>query len=99
MPPNGGSVPPSSPGGKRGEALEVIFEFVPVGGSVKVTATDTATGTDVTIVGPAGAPHRELERIAVQKLRQRLMREGEGGVAPAKSTSGRGGAGGGGIVV
>src|SRR6185312_42699 len=34
---------------------EIIFEFVRVGGSVKVTALDVASGVEVSIVGPASA--------------------------------------------
>lgn len=52
----------NSPGG-------IIFEFVVIGTSVKVSAVDPATGTEVSIVGPANSPRRSLERTAANKLR------------------------------
>lgn len=66
---------------------EVIFEFKPMGGSVKVTAVDVATGVEVSVIGPPTAPQRELERVALGKLRYRLrqMEEGEEEV-PQKPT-------------
>jgi hypothetical protein len=48
---------------------EILLEFVVVGGSVKVTAIDAATGVEASIVGPASAPRSTLEAAAVQKLR------------------------------
>jgi hypothetical protein len=51
--------------GKR----EILLEFVSLGGSVKVTAIDAATGTEASIVGPTSAPRSTLEAAAVQKLR------------------------------
>lgn len=38
------------------------------GGSVKVTAIHAPSGTEASIVGPAGAPRQALEAAAVQKL-------------------------------
>ena len=60
-----------------GPRREVYFEFTAIGGSVKVTAIDSKTGLEVSIVGPARAPQAELERIALQKLRAQLARRGE----------------------
>jgi hypothetical protein len=51
---------------------EVYFEFTPYGRSVKVAAIDAATGTEVTVIGPAGARQADLERLALQKLMARL---------------------------
>jgi hypothetical protein len=51
---------------------EVYFEFKPYGGAVKVTAIDAATGTEVSVMGPASAAQADLERVALQKLRARL---------------------------
>ena len=51
---------------------EVYFEFTPIGHAVKVVAIDAATGTEVSIVGPATAMQADLERLALQKLRARL---------------------------
>jgi hypothetical protein len=50
----------------------VYFEFTPVGGVVKVVAVDAATGTEVSVVGPASARQADLERLALQKLKARL---------------------------
>ncbi len=47
---------------------EVIFEFLRLGGAVKVTAVDTATGTEATIVGDPAAGETTLKRLAKQKL-------------------------------
>ena len=46
-----------------------IVEFIPLGNSVKVTAVDPETGTEVSIVGTASAGRRELAALAVRKLR------------------------------
>ena len=50
----------------------VYFEFTPVGSSVKVVAIDAATGTEVSVIGPARAQQADLQRLALQKLRARL---------------------------
>jgi hypothetical protein len=47
---------------------EIIFEFVHVGTSVKVTAVDAATGTEAIIVGDPAAGKAALKRLARQKL-------------------------------
>jgi hypothetical protein len=52
---------------------EVYFEFTPVGGVVKVAAIDAATGTEVSVLGPAGASQADLQRLALQKLKARLQ--------------------------
>lgn len=77
MPPEGGQRPPSSASERSGASREVIFEFIPMGNSVKATAVDVLTGVEVSVVGPADpSSQRELERIALRKLLQRLVREG-----------------------
>lgn len=45
-----------------------ILEFIPHGGSVKVTAVDPASGREVSIVGAASAGERALGELAVRKL-------------------------------
>lgn len=50
------------------EEREIIFEFLQVGGSMKVTAVDVETGTEVSIVGDPAAPEAMLKRVAKQKL-------------------------------
>lgn len=53
-----------------GERLsEVIYEFVPLGSAIKVSAVDPETGTEVAIMGPATAAQHDLERVALAKLR------------------------------
>ncbi|BBE70951.1 DUF6898 family protein [Oharaeibacter diazotrophicus] len=77
-------------------ADEIYFEHTVIGRQVKVAAIDGATGTEVSIVGPASAAPRDLEALALRKLLVRLGRGdggagGPGGAAP-------GGARGGGIL-
>mgnify|MGYP001827150487 CR=1 FL=1 len=47
---------------------EILFEFHRVGGSIKVTAVDVESLTEVSIVGPPHAGEAELRRIAIAKL-------------------------------
>jgi hypothetical protein len=47
---------------------EVIFEFVQVGTAVKVTALDTASGIEASIVGDPAAGEAALKRLALRKL-------------------------------
>lgn len=98
MPRNGNSGNPPSAASGAGGRREVIFEFSPIGGSVKVTAVDVATGTEVSVVGPATASQNELERIALQKLRYRLGRDAEG-QPPRRTEPPKDGGTGGGILV
>lgn len=56
------------PSNTSGGTREVYFELYPVGDSMKVSAIDGATGTEVSIVGPAKLPQSELERVALNKL-------------------------------
>lgn len=53
----------------------IIFEFVVMGASVKVSAIDAKTGKEVSIVGPATATRRVLERTAANKLRFVMNRD------------------------
>ena len=55
---------------------EVYFEFTALGSAVRVSAIDSATGIETVIVGPANASAADLERLALNKLRARLAREG-----------------------
>ncbi|MDT3686595.1 MAG: serine hydroxymethyltransferase [Pseudorhodoplanes sp.] len=54
------------------EAREVLFEFRQVGTTVRVAAIDAATGTEVTVMGPATASRNDLQRLALNKLKVRL---------------------------
>jgi hypothetical protein len=57
---------------------EVYFEFTALGSAVRVSAIDSATGVETVVVGPANASAADLERLALNKLRARLAREGKG---------------------
>ncbi len=59
------------PGSKR----EIIFEFIRMGGSVKVAAIDVASGTEVSIIGPANAMEMDLKRLAAAKLERMLSKK------------------------
>ena len=54
---------------------EVIFEFLRLGTSVKVTAVDVATGVEASIVGAPNAGDMALRRLAKQKLDYVLARQ------------------------
>jgi hypothetical protein len=56
-------------------ADEVYFELIAIGRSVKVTAIHAASGTEVSVVGPASAARSDLERLAIQKLAARLRND------------------------
>jgi hypothetical protein len=58
------------------EPRNVYFEFTTIGTTVKVVAIDALTGTEVSVMGPAGAAQADLERLALGKLKARLAREG-----------------------
>jgi hypothetical protein len=53
---------------------DIIFEFVRVGASVKVTAVDAASGIEAVIVGDPAAGETTLKRLARQKLDYVLAR-------------------------
>tara|TARA_R110000868_G_scaffold201977_3_gene449524 strand:+ start:15172 stop:15471 length:300 start_codon:yes stop_codon:yes gene_type:complete len=99
VPPESGNGYPSAPSGKTGGQREIIFEFTPIGGSVKVAAVDVLTGVEVSVTGPVGpASQRELQRIALAKLRLRLVREGYAADTPDVQPKGSSDSGGGIIV-
>ena len=54
---------------------EVLFEFVQIGGIMRVTAVDVNTGTEVVIQGPAAAPATELRNVARSKLNFMLKKQ------------------------
>ena len=58
-----------------GAEREVYFEFIAIGAAVKVTAIDSVTGTEVTVMGPANAAKADLQQLALQKLKARLNRD------------------------
>lgn len=60
------------------ELDEVIFEFYPVGNSVKVSAIDPVSLVEVSIVGPVNASRAQLQRNALNKLKYVLAKRGRG---------------------
>ena len=75
-----------------GAGREVIFEYVPVGASVKISAIDVETGTEVSVIGPSTASRMELERVALGKLRYVLEKKVSGETEkPSGSDDGQGG--------
>lgn len=52
-----------------------IVEFHQVGNSVKVTAFDPASLTEVSIVGSPNATREQLAQLAVRKLLYKLNKE------------------------
>ena len=54
---------------------EVYFEFIAIGNAVKVTAIDSATAIEVSVMGPANAAQADLRQLALAKLKARLKRE------------------------
>jgi hypothetical protein len=69
----------------RGDSY--IIEFTPIGASVKVTAIDPETLTEVSILGGAGYSQEFLTRQVVKKLEYVLAKQ-------AGAPSGKGGGGG-----
>jgi hypothetical protein len=55
---------------------EILIEIVAIGASAKVSAIDTATGTEACITAPANAGRAHLEAAAVKKLEFVLSRKG-----------------------
>jgi hypothetical protein len=55
----------------KGEGVpgkEIYVEFVIMGNTVKVTAIDSETGLEASVLGPAGAPRAALADAARRKL-------------------------------
>jgi hypothetical protein len=57
---------------------EVLFELRQIGNSVKVTAIDVATNTEVSTVGPASAGAHGLKMAALRKLNYVLAERARG---------------------
>lgn len=60
-----------TPGLEKGEA---IIEFQTIGQTVKVSAIDSATLTEISVVAPASATARQMTDAALKKLRYVLAR-------------------------
>lgn len=70
------------------ERAEYLLEFHQIGSYVKVSALDPATGTEVSITGPASAGEGILARNAVNKLKYVLRKKA--GDEPPPATTRRG---------
>jgi len=57
-------------------ARPIYVEFIVQGNAVKATAIDPDTGTEASIVGPAGAPQSVLAEQARRKLEYVLRKRG-----------------------
>lgn len=53
---------------------EVLFEFVQMGGQMRVAAVHANTGTEVTIIAPLTATELQMKNLALAKLRRALVR-------------------------
>jgi hypothetical protein len=61
------------------EAGEVIFEFVRIGGLIRVSAMEPKSLTQVVIYGPASAGEANLRHAVLRKLAYILRRHGTDG--------------------
>ena len=64
------------------EELEVIIETIRCGNSLKISAIDVATGTEVSITAPLDVDEAYSHKIATRKLEKRL---GQAGNKPASA--------------
>ncbi|MEC9346204.1 MAG: hypothetical protein VYB54_08250 [Pseudomonadota bacterium] len=55
---------------------EVLLEYMQRGNQVRVAAIHAATGLEAVIVGPRSAGEAELSRVAIDKLRYLLEKQG-----------------------
>ena len=54
---------------------EVYVEFIVQGAFVKVTAIDSKTGAEASIIGPAGASRADLSTASIRKLEYVLKKQ------------------------
>ena len=57
----------------------VIFDFISIAAYVKVSAIDTRTGTEVSIVGDPRRSEVALRRVAMRKLERALEKNAPAG--------------------
>ncbi|MEC7123823.1 MAG: hypothetical protein VX612_10235 [Pseudomonadota bacterium] len=69
---------------RRKASQGTIFEFMSVGRFVKVSAVDTQTGFEVSIVGDPAAGEVALRQLAARKLKNMMARRAAGR-APGQS--------------
>jgi len=58
----------------RNQEHGIIFEFISIGSYVKVSAIDTRSGTEVSIVGDPKRGEVALRRIVLRKLENKLRK-------------------------
>ncbi len=63
----------------REQVGDVILEFRRVGNAVKVSAVDTATYVEVSIMAPVTCSEQEMTVTAIQKLDYVLAKQNKGG--------------------
>lgn len=54
---------------------EILFEFVRLAGTLKVTAIDPASGREASIIAPPGPDQAALRGLALRKLEYLLRRD------------------------
>jgi len=54
---------------------EVLFEYTRVGNTVRVTAVDATSGTEVTIQVPANLGQQDMQKAAMRKLEYVLSKK------------------------
>jgi hypothetical protein len=62
------------PAGPRNPG-RILFEFIELGGQVRVAAIDERTGVEVVAVAPAGSTRQQMQQLAAAKLRRRLAQQ------------------------
>lgn len=58
----------------KDKEANIIIEFVSVGNSVRVSAIDTETGAEATIVGSPKVTKKQLTDLAIRKLKKKLKK-------------------------
>lgn len=53
---------------------QIYYEFVPVGPQIKVSAIDSLTNIEVSIIVPRSAMRKDMETLALRKLQRALER-------------------------
>jgi hypothetical protein len=54
---------------------QVLFEFTQIGNAVKVTALDSASLVEVSVMGPATASQAQMKAAALRKLEYMLAKK------------------------
>lgn len=73
--PGRGSTSGGPPSQRRSGTL---LEMMQVGNSLKVSAVDEATGTEISFVAPLNASRVDIERLAASKLRYVMAKKNGG---------------------